>query len=50
MVLITQTGFGQESDFERTRAAGVQAHLVKPVEPERLRRLLAALASGGQVA
>jgi CheY-like chemotaxis protein len=50
MVLIVQTGFGQESDFERTRAAGVQAHLVKPVEPERLRRLLAALASGGQVA
>ena len=50
MALIAQTGFGQEADFERTRAAGVQAHLVKPVDPERLRQLLVALASGGQLA
>jgi signal transduction histidine kinase len=30
--LIALTGYGQESDRERTRAAGFDAHLVKPVE------------------
>jgi CheY-like chemotaxis protein len=30
--LIALTGYGQETDRERTRAAGFDAHLVKPVE------------------
>jgi CheY-like chemotaxis protein/anti-sigma regulatory factor (Ser/Thr protein kinase) len=30
--LVALTGYGQESDRERTRAAGFDAHLVKPVE------------------
>ena len=38
--LIALTGYGQPEDKERTKAAGFDEHLVKPVEPERLSRLL----------
>lgn len=41
MRLIALTGYGQEEDRRHSRAAGFDAHLVKPVEPEQLRRLLA---------
>jgi signal transduction histidine kinase/DNA-binding response OmpR family regulator len=34
--LVAITGYGQESDRQRTREAGFDAHLVKPVELERL--------------
>ena len=34
--LIALTGYGMAEDRARTRAAGFQAHLVKPVEPEAL--------------
>jgi signal transduction histidine kinase/ActR/RegA family two-component response regulator len=34
--IIAITGWGQESDRERTRRAGVDLHLVKPVDPELL--------------
>jgi PAS domain S-box-containing protein len=34
------TGFGQEEDRRRTREAGFDEHLVKPVSPEALRRVL----------
>ena len=40
-LLIAVTGYGQDSDRERTRAAGFDHHLVKPVDPEYLLRLLA---------
>jgi CheY-like chemotaxis protein len=30
--LIALTGYGREGDFARTRAAGFDAHLVKPVD------------------
>ena len=33
MRLVAVTGWGQQSDFERTRLAGFDLHLVKPVEP-----------------
>lgn len=33
---IALTGYGQETDVQQSRAAGFAAHLVKPVEPERL--------------
>jgi PAS domain S-box-containing protein len=36
------TGYGQASDRERTRAAGFDRHLVKPVEPAHLQEVLAA--------
>lgn len=40
MTLIALTGWGQDSDKQRTKAAGFDHHLVKPVEPAELQRLL----------
>jgi two-component system CheB/CheR fusion protein len=40
--LIALTGYGQEADRHRSRLAGVDHHLVKPVDPQQLRTLLAA--------
>ncbi len=40
--LIALTGYGQAQDVERARAAGFDAHLVKPVPPDHLMELLAA--------
>jgi CheY-like chemotaxis protein len=34
------TGWGQQEDREQTRQAGVDVHLVKPVDPGDLLRLL----------
>jgi PAS domain S-box-containing protein len=42
-VLVAMTGYGQEEDRRRSQAAGFQHHLVKPLEPEGLERLLARL-------
>jgi CheY-like chemotaxis protein len=41
-VLIALTGWGQEEDRKRSQEAGFDSHLVKPVEPKMLTRLLAA--------
>jgi PAS domain S-box-containing protein len=41
VLLIALTGWGQEEDRRRTREAGFDHHLVKPVEPEVLQSLLA---------
>jgi PAS domain S-box-containing protein len=38
--LIAMTGYGQENDFERSKVAGFNHHLVKPVELERLLEIL----------
>jgi CheY-like chemotaxis protein len=38
--LIALTGYGQESDKQRSKEAGFEAHLVKPVELDRLCELL----------
>lgn len=43
MVLIALTGWGQEDDRRRTEDAGFDHHLVKPVEPTELLKLLASL-------
>jgi PAS domain S-box-containing protein len=40
--VVALTGFGQQDDRRRSREAGFDDHLVKPVTPEDLRRLLAA--------
>jgi two-component system CheB/CheR fusion protein len=40
VVLIALTGYGFPEDRERSRAAGFDDHLVKPVAPEDLRRHL----------
>lgn len=43
VLLIAVTGYGQESDRARGREAGFDHHLVKPVDLDLLRRLLAEL-------
>jgi PAS domain S-box-containing protein len=40
--LIALTGYGQTQDRERARRAGFDEHIVKPVDPEALMRLIAA--------
>jgi two-component system CheB/CheR fusion protein len=40
-LLLALTGYGQEGDRRRSREAGFDRHLVKPVDPEVLRALLA---------
>ncbi len=42
VLLIALTGWGQDQDYDRSRAAGFDHHLVKPPDIERLRELLAA--------
>src|SRR5262249_48105201 len=39
--LVAMTGWGQEEDRRRSQEAGFDHHLVKPVEPDALRKLLA---------
>jgi CheY-like chemotaxis protein len=41
VLLIALTGWGQESDHSRSRAAGFDHHVVKPPNVETLRELLA---------
>jgi two-component system CheB/CheR fusion protein len=41
VVLIAISGYGQEDDRSRSRAAGFDHHLVKPVEPLEVEALLA---------
>jgi PAS domain S-box-containing protein len=43
VVLVAQTGWGQEEDHRRTSEAGFNHHLVKPVDPQRLKDLLATI-------
>jgi signal transduction histidine kinase/DNA-binding response OmpR family regulator len=40
-LLVAMTGYGQEEDRRRSREAGFDHHLVKPVDPQVLRQLLA---------
>jgi signal transduction histidine kinase len=41
LLLVAVTGWGQASDFERTRDVGFDHHLVKPIAPEQLRSIIA---------
>jgi PAS domain S-box-containing protein len=43
MVLIAVTGWGQDSDREQSREAGFDHHLVKPVDPAAVMKLVASL-------
>ena len=45
MVLVALTGWGQEEDRHRSREAGFDAHMVKPVDHDLLLKLLASLPS-----
>jgi PAS domain S-box-containing protein len=40
IIIIALTGWGQEEDKRRSREAGFNSHLVKPVEPATLEKLL----------
>jgi signal transduction histidine kinase/DNA-binding response OmpR family regulator len=51
ILLVALTGYGQEEDRQRSRAAGFDCHLVKPVDPEALAGLFASLSTkDGEVA
>jgi CheY-like chemotaxis protein len=39
-LIIAQTGWGQDKDRQRTREAGCDAHLTKPLDYDVLMRLL----------
>jgi CheY-like chemotaxis protein len=43
VVLIAITGYGQQSDRHESQQAGFDAHLVKPVDLEKLTQLLPTL-------
>jgi two-component system CheB/CheR fusion protein len=43
VVLVAQTGWGQEEDRRRSKEAGFDYHLVKPVEIDRVQELLDAI-------
>ena len=47
LFLVAVTGWGQEEDRHRSREAGFDTHIVKPVDPEALMKLLASLPSRG---
>ncbi|MGH8318125.1 MAG: ATP-binding protein [Steroidobacteraceae bacterium] len=47
--LVAVTGWGQEHDKRRSFEAGFAMHLTKPVDPDRLRALLARLQAGDPV-
>jgi two-component system CheB/CheR fusion protein len=47
--LVALTGWGQESDRQKSRLAGIDHHLVKPVEPETLCSILATSGEAGAV-
>jgi two-component system CheB/CheR fusion protein len=47
VLLVAVTGYGQDEDRRRTREAGFDAHLVKPVELEEIRQQLKAGAGNG---
>jgi CheY-like chemotaxis protein len=49
-LLVAMTGYGQEEDRRKTREAGFDVHLVKPVDPQAVRELLAAPAAEAQPA
>lgn len=41
VTIIALTGYGQQEDIQRARAAGFDAHLIKPVDFDKLARLIA---------
>ena len=46
LMIVALTGWGQEEDRQKSREAGFNTHLVKPVDEEVLMNLLASLPSG----
>jgi two-component system CheB/CheR fusion protein len=48
-MLVAVTGYGQEEDRRRSREAGFNHHLVKPVAPDALYELLGASTVAAEV-
>jgi CheY-like chemotaxis protein len=46
VALIAVTGWGQDKDRRRSDEAGFDHHLVKPVDPQALMKLIAGLVAG----
>ncbi len=46
LVLVALTGYSEPEDVRRARAAGFDAHLVKPVDPDTLTKTLIDLTNG----
>ena len=49
MFLIAVTGWGQDEDRQRSSEVGLNVHMVKPVEPAALEKLLAELPQDGSL-
>ena len=49
LVLVALTGWGQDEDRQKSREAGFDGHMVKPIDPEALTKLLAAFPSAGDM-
>jgi Response regulators consisting of a CheY-like receiver domain and a winged-helix DNA-binding domain len=49
MTIIAVSGWGQDADKQRSREAGIDHHLVKPLEPSALLRMLASKPRGGKI-
>jgi two-component system CheB/CheR fusion protein len=45
--VVALSGYGGDEDRKRSRAAGFDAHLVKPVEPGSLQSLLSSVETSG---
>ena len=43
VVLVAMTGYGSESDRERSQEAGFDHHLVKPIKFEKVQKILASV-------
>jgi CheY-like chemotaxis protein len=50
ILLVALTGYGRPEDRDRALAAGFDAHVVKPVDPDELNALLASLAGSRRAA
>ena len=46
MLLLAQTGWGQDQDRQRTKDAGFNGHLTKPIDFDRLEEILTDLSVG----
>jgi DNA-binding response OmpR family regulator len=49
LTIIAVSGWGQEADKQRSRESGIDHHLVKPLEPSSLLRVLATSARGNKL-
>lgn len=46
-LLVAITGYGRAEDRERIEQAGFDAHLIKPVDPERIQEIMVRVGGGG---